>query len=210
MSFLSVALALRRARFMIRHLRLRRRIHWPRCRGQLLFPRTPWMQHHKRQHKLPSHNNPIRRQPPFAPIDGDQGGKGPWRVKSKPHPAIVPTGSVLNSNSFAALQCSENGTSSDPSNGGEANDACNNAEPNLGPTLNGVETDLRILNPSAMERVNRNESSRDNEDDGHVSSDSVLRSLNSDTTLPDGDQLGGSLQVPPTLAILLYQEAPGE
>ncbi|GMH12838.1 hypothetical protein Nepgr_014679 [Nepenthes gracilis] len=147
--------------------------------------------HHKRQNNLPSHNKPIRRQPPFAPIDGDQGGKCPWRVKSKPHPAIVPTGSVPNSNSFAALQCLENDTSSDPSDRGVTNDACNNAKPDLGPTLNGVETDLRTLNPSAMERVNRNESTRENEDDVHVSSDSVLRSLNSDTTLPDGDQIGG-------------------
>ncbi|GMH03437.1 hypothetical protein Nepgr_005276 [Nepenthes gracilis] len=109
------------------------------------------------------------------------------------------------------LICEENDTPSDPSDGGEKNDAFNNAEPDLGPTMNGVETDLRILNPSVMEWVNWSESTRENEDDGHVSSGSILRSLNSDTTLPDGDQMGGgSLQVPPTLAILLYQEAPVE
>ncbi|GMH30423.1 hypothetical protein Nepgr_032266 [Nepenthes gracilis] len=120
-------------------------------------------------------------------LNHDCGGKGPWRFKSKPHPAIVLIGTVPNSNSFAALQCSENDTPSDPSDGGEKNDAFNNAEPDLGPTMNGVETDLRISNPSVLERVNWSESTRENEDDGHVSSGSVLRSLNSDTTLPDAE-----------------------
>ncbi|GMH10629.1 hypothetical protein Nepgr_012470 [Nepenthes gracilis] len=178
MSFQNDALALRRAWFKLHRLRLRSRFPAPEV-------------HHKSQNKIPPKNKPNGRQIPLALVGGARRGNGPWRVKSKSQPAIVSAGPVPESNSFAALQCPENDTPSGPTDGVEKNDAIDFTEPDLGPTLNGVETDLRILTPSDLERENRGESPLENDDSGHDCSSSVMRGLICDTPLPEGDQMGG-------------------
>ncbi|GMH02174.1 hypothetical protein Nepgr_004013 [Nepenthes gracilis] len=140
------------------------------------------------------------------PVNGGaRGGNGPWRVKSNSQPAVVPAGPVPESNSFAALQCPENDTPSGPSDGVGKNDASDLAEPDLGPTLNGVEKDIRILTPSVLERENRGESLLKNDDSGHDCSSRDMRGIICISPLPEGDQMGGgSLHVPPTWATLLF------
>ncbi|GMH18495.1 hypothetical protein Nepgr_020336 [Nepenthes gracilis] len=91
-------------------------------------------------------------------VGRDRGGKGPWRVKSKPESAVKSAGSVPESNSFAALQCSEADTPSGISDGSEKNDVIDSAEPDLGSSLGGVEVDMRTLTHSDLERESRGES----------------------------------------------------
>ncbi|GMH14554.1 hypothetical protein Nepgr_016395 [Nepenthes gracilis] len=139
----------------------------------------------------------------MAPIGSAQGEKGPWRVKSNSQPAVVSAGPVPESNSFAALQCPENDTPSGPSDGVGKNVASDLAEPDLGPTLNGVEKDIRILTPSIMERENWGEPLLKNDESGQDCSSRDMRGISCVSPLPEDDQMGGSLQVPPTWATLL-------
>ncbi|GMH20955.1 hypothetical protein Nepgr_022797 [Nepenthes gracilis] len=104
---------------------------------------------------MPPKSKSTRRQIPLAPVGSVRVGKGPWRVKSKPIPAVESARPVLESNSFAALQCPEVDTSLDPSDGVMKKDALGFSEPDLSSTLIGKEADFRILTPSELEWENR-------------------------------------------------------
>ncbi|GMH21318.1 hypothetical protein Nepgr_023160 [Nepenthes gracilis] len=122
---------------------------------------------------------------------GAQGGNGPWRVKSNSQPAVVSARPVPESNSFVALQCPKNDTPSGPSDGVEKNVAIDFTEPDLGPTLNGVVKDIRILTPSVLEWENRGESLLKNDESSHECSSRDMRGIICVTPLPEGDQMGG-------------------
>ncbi|GMH06097.1 hypothetical protein Nepgr_007937 [Nepenthes gracilis] len=111
--------------------------------------------HHKRHSKMPPKSISTGRQIPLAPVDSVRVGNGPWRVKSKPFPRRVLT--VLESNSFAALQCPKADTILDPSDGVMKKDALGFSEPDLSSTLSGEEANLRILTHSELEWENQGE-----------------------------------------------------
>ncbi|GMH03457.1 hypothetical protein Nepgr_005296 [Nepenthes gracilis] len=122
---------------------------------------------------MPPKIKPTMRQFPLASVGRDRGGKGPWRVKSKPESAVKFAGSVPESNSFAPLQCSEADTPSGIADGSEKTDVIESAEPDLGPSLGGVEDDMRTLTHSDLERESRGESPLKNDVAGQTGSSRV-------------------------------------
>ncbi|GMH11721.1 hypothetical protein Nepgr_013562 [Nepenthes gracilis] len=123
----------------------------------------------------------------------------PWSVKS-------PELELPESNSFAALQCSEADIPSGISDGSEKYDVIESAELDLGPSLGGVEDDMRTLTHSDFERESRGESPLKNDDIGQTGrAESSARLIVIPLYLMMASWWG-SLHVPPPLAILQLLE----
>ncbi|GMH02047.1 hypothetical protein Nepgr_003886 [Nepenthes gracilis] len=89
-------------------------------------------------------------------------------------------------------------TPSGITDGSEKNDVIESAELDLGPSLGGVEDDMRTLTHSDLERESRGESPLKNDGAGQIGSSRVQRELNCDPPLPEDGQLVGEPPGPST------------